>query len=94
VAKWIDPTFSLLEALGANSFWCSHLKNLWRILCESFSSSKMVRLASIFTWNILLNPDKVAFACSEDKATLESDLSAAAGGGPMGRGQLLRPPLS
>jgi hypothetical protein len=44
-----------------------------------------VRLASIFTWNILLNPDKVTFACSEDKATLESDLSAAAGGRPMCR---------
>jgi hypothetical protein len=55
---------------------------------------QMVRLASIFSWNILLNPDKVAFACSEDKATLESDLSAVAGGRPMGRGQLLRPSLS
>jgi hypothetical protein len=32
VAKWIDPTCSLLEALVAHSFWRSHLKNLWRIL--------------------------------------------------------------
>ena len=29
--------------------------------------------------------DKVAIACSEDRATLESDLSAAAGGRPMRR---------
>jgi hypothetical protein len=35
VAKWIDQNFSLLEVLVANSIWCSHLKNLWRILCES-----------------------------------------------------------
>jgi hypothetical protein len=26
VAKWIDPNFSLLELLAANSMWCSHLK--------------------------------------------------------------------
>jgi hypothetical protein len=32
VAKWIDPNFSLLEALVANSMWRSRLKNLWRIL--------------------------------------------------------------
>ncbi len=40
VAKWIDPNFSLLEVLVANSMWRSHLKNLWRILCESCPSSK------------------------------------------------------
>jgi hypothetical protein len=40
VGKWIDPNFSLLEVLIANSMWRSRLKNLWRILCESFSSSK------------------------------------------------------
>jgi hypothetical protein len=39
VAKWIDPNFSLLELLAANSMWRSHLKNLWRILCESCPSS-------------------------------------------------------
>jgi integrase len=38
-AKWINPNFSLLEVLVANSIWCSRLKNLWRILCESFSWS-------------------------------------------------------
>jgi len=32
VAKWIDPNFSLLEVLVANSMWRSRLKNLWRIL--------------------------------------------------------------
>jgi integrase len=40
VAKWIDPNFSLLEVLVANSIWCSRLKNLWQILCESFSWSE------------------------------------------------------
>jgi hypothetical protein len=40
VAKWIDPNFSLLKVLVANSMWRSHLKNLWLILCESFSSSE------------------------------------------------------
>jgi integrase len=39
VAKWIDPNFSLLEALVANSIWCSRLKKPWRILCESCPSS-------------------------------------------------------
>ena len=40
VAKWIDPNFSLLEVLVANSMWRSHLKNLWWILCESCPSSE------------------------------------------------------
>jgi hypothetical protein len=40
VAKWIDPNFSLLEALVANSIWCSRLKKPWRILCESCPLSK------------------------------------------------------
>ena len=35
--KWINPTCSMLEVLVAHSIWRSHLKNLWRILCESFS---------------------------------------------------------
>jgi hypothetical protein len=49
-------------------------------------------LKSNFTWKTFLLLDKVAVACSENRATLESDLSAAAGGTPMkGRGQALRP---
>jgi len=43
VAKWIDPNFSLLEVLVANSMWRSRLKNLWRILCESFSWSENLK---------------------------------------------------
>jgi hypothetical protein len=46
VAKWIDPNFSLLEVLVANSIWRSHLKNLWRILCESCPSSVLERGAN------------------------------------------------
>jgi hypothetical protein len=45
VAKWIDPNFSLLEVLVANSMWRSRLKNLWRILCESFSSSDLLDIS-------------------------------------------------
>jgi hypothetical protein len=41
VSKWIDPNFSLFEVLVANSMWRSHLKNLWRILCESYSTSNL-----------------------------------------------------
>src|SRR5215467_2516381 len=37
------PNFSLFEVLVANSMWRSHLKNFWRILYESFSSSGLVK---------------------------------------------------
>jgi hypothetical protein len=40
---------------------------------------------ALFAWKIPLHLDKVTVACSEDMATLESDLSAAAGGRPMCR---------
>jgi hypothetical protein len=45
VAKWIDPNFSLLEVLVATSMRRSRLKNLWRILCESCSSSDLLDIS-------------------------------------------------
>jgi hypothetical protein len=37
---FIQP--GIRSVLVANSVWRSRLKNLWRILCESFSSSLLV----------------------------------------------------
>jgi hypothetical protein len=46
-------------------------------------------LKEIFTMNSISPFDMMFSACSEDKATLESDLSAVAGGRPIGRGFFL-----